>query len=61
MTAPYEGDPSDDCLSDCAYINEPPGGSCPDKDPFECNGEAPGGSDETGGEEAGTDGGDEAG
>jgi len=42
-----------ECISDCSYINPPPGGACPDPNPYECNG---GGGDGVDGEDSGESG-----
>ena len=48
-----------DCIGNCVYTNPPPKGSCPDPNPYECNGE-PGGAGGPG-ETGETDTGDEPG
>ncbi|NVB37299.1 hypothetical protein G6O69_05615 [Pseudenhygromyxa sp. WMMC2535] len=51
---PFTGQPTDACVGSCEFINPPPGGSCRELDPYECNDEeAMGGSDTEGGDEAG--------
>ncbi len=55
ITDPYEGGSSNDCHGSCSFINPPPGGSCPELDPYECNDEPAGGGDEAGDDDAGGD------
>jgi hypothetical protein len=46
FSAPYDSDPSVDCVGSCGYLNPPPNGSCgEDPDPWACNED---GSGETG-------------
>jgi hypothetical protein len=65
LSAPYSGEPNNDCIGSCAYINPPPLGSCgADPNPWECNGndtsetgtqETDSGGSDTGGAEPGID------
>lgn len=34
---PVSGEKSFECIGHCDYINPPPHGECPDKNPYECN------------------------
>ncbi|NVB40590.1 hypothetical protein G6O69_22310 [Pseudenhygromyxa sp. WMMC2535] len=54
FTLPIAGESTKDCVGHCEFVNPPPGGSCRELDPYECNDEeADGGSDETGSDDAG--------
>jgi hypothetical protein len=56
LSAPYSGDPNNDCIGSCGYINPPPLGSCgADPNPWECNGDA---MSETGSQETDSSGSD---
>jgi hypothetical protein len=56
LTAPYAGQPNNDCIGSCEYIKPPPFGSCgADPNPWECNGDD---MSETGNEETGSGGSD---
>jgi hypothetical protein len=61
LSAPYSGEPNNDCIGSCGYVKPPPSGSCgPDPNPWECNGDGTDtGSAET--DSSGTDTGNEPG
>lgn len=56
VDVPFAASPTFDCFGHCDYGNPPPFGDCPEVDPYECNGQTPpGGEDEVGTEDGGTD------
>ena len=40
LSAPYSGEPNNDCIGSCGYVNPPPHGDCGiDPSPWQCNGD----------------------